>query len=159
LQQISKGDMQGGMLMEMQALEAGLQANLDQSAIYFAGDAENNAATPATEFAEVAAATEIDHVPELDDIEDAGPNRTCMPRLYQPRLNPMTLRQNYRLSLRQFSTTKKRTMNPNDMKDAPVDLTSAPAASGARGRALRAWPVGPSHAAVKPAHGRRPRPK
>jgi len=36
LQQISKGDMQGGMLMEMQALEAGLQANLDQSAIYFA---------------------------------------------------------------------------------------------------------------------------
>jgi len=44
----------------------------------------------------------------------------------------MTLRQNYRLSLRQFSTTKKRTMNPNDMKDAPVDLTSAPAASESR---------------------------
>jgi len=88
LQQISKGDMQGGMLMEMQALEAGLQANLDQSAIYFAGDAENNAATPATEFAEVAAATEIDHVPELEDIEDAGtesdPHAEAVPAEAQP---------------------------------------------------------------------------
>lgn len=36
LQQVAKGDMQGGALLEMQALEAGLQENLDQSAIDFA---------------------------------------------------------------------------------------------------------------------------
>jgi len=39
LQQVSKGDMQGGALLEMQALEADMQANLDQSAIDFADDA------------------------------------------------------------------------------------------------------------------------
>jgi len=39
LQQISKGDMQGGALLEMQALEADLQANLEQAAIDFAADA------------------------------------------------------------------------------------------------------------------------
>lgn len=36
LQQVSKNDMQGGALLEMQALEAEMQANLDQSAIDFA---------------------------------------------------------------------------------------------------------------------------
>jgi segregation and condensation protein B len=36
LQQVAKGDMQGGALLEMQALEAELQANLDQTAIDFA---------------------------------------------------------------------------------------------------------------------------
>lgn len=39
LQQVSKGDMQGGALLEMQALEADIQANLDQGAIDFADDA------------------------------------------------------------------------------------------------------------------------
>jgi segregation and condensation protein B len=39
LQQVSKGDMQGGALLEMQALEADMQANLDQAAIDFADDA------------------------------------------------------------------------------------------------------------------------
>lgn len=36
LQQVTKDDMQGGMLPEMQALEGELQANLDQAAIDFA---------------------------------------------------------------------------------------------------------------------------
>jgi segregation and condensation protein B len=39
LQQVSKGDMQGDVLLEMQALEADMQANLDQGAIDFADDA------------------------------------------------------------------------------------------------------------------------
>jgi segregation and condensation protein B len=38
LQQVMKGDMQGGALLEMQALEADLQANLDQAAMNFAVD-------------------------------------------------------------------------------------------------------------------------
>ena len=43
LQQVSKGDMQGGALLEMQALEADMQANLDQAAIDFADDAAPSA--------------------------------------------------------------------------------------------------------------------
>ena len=46
LQQVAKGDMQGGALLEMQALEAGLQENLDQSAIDFAEVAVETAAEP-----------------------------------------------------------------------------------------------------------------
>jgi segregation and condensation protein B len=38
LQQVTGEDMQGGMLPEMQALEAGMQANLDQGAMNFAAD-------------------------------------------------------------------------------------------------------------------------
>jgi segregation and condensation protein B len=45
LQQVSKGDMQGGALLEMQALEADMQANLDQTAIDFADDAAPSART------------------------------------------------------------------------------------------------------------------
>ncbi|MGZ5780776.1 MAG: SMC-Scp complex subunit ScpB [Burkholderiaceae bacterium] len=43
LQQVAKGDMQGDSLLELQALEEGLSANLDQTAIDFAPgmDAEN----------------------------------------------------------------------------------------------------------------------
>lgn len=36
LQQVMKGDMQGGALLEMRALEAGMQANLDQTDMNFA---------------------------------------------------------------------------------------------------------------------------
>jgi segregation and condensation protein B len=39
LQQLTKEDMQGGMLPEMQALETDMQANLDQSAMNFTADA------------------------------------------------------------------------------------------------------------------------
>ncbi|MGZ3254710.1 MAG: SMC-Scp complex subunit ScpB [Burkholderiaceae bacterium] len=39
LQQVAKGDMQGDSLLELQALEEGLSANLDQAAIDFAQDA------------------------------------------------------------------------------------------------------------------------
>jgi segregation and condensation protein B len=44
LQQVMKGDMQGGALLEMQALEADLQANLDQAAMNFSAESveENN---------------------------------------------------------------------------------------------------------------------
>ncbi|MDB5763063.1 MAG: scpB [Herminiimonas sp.] len=44
LQQVMKGDMQGGALLEMQALEADLQANLDQGAMNFSAESveENN---------------------------------------------------------------------------------------------------------------------
>ncbi len=38
LQQVMKGDMQGGALLEMQALQADLQSNLDQAAMNFAAD-------------------------------------------------------------------------------------------------------------------------
>jgi segregation and condensation protein B len=38
LQQVTREDMQGGMLPEMQALETGMQANLDQGAMNFAAD-------------------------------------------------------------------------------------------------------------------------
>jgi segregation and condensation protein B len=43
LQQVAKGDMQGDSLLELQALEEGLSANLDQTAIDFAAgiDADN----------------------------------------------------------------------------------------------------------------------
>jgi segregation and condensation protein B len=45
LQQVAKGDMQGDSLLELQALEEGLSANLDQTAIDFAAgiDADNGA--------------------------------------------------------------------------------------------------------------------
>lgn len=42
LQQVSKGDAQGGVLMGMQALEDGLAGNLDQAAINFAAEDEGN---------------------------------------------------------------------------------------------------------------------
>jgi segregation and condensation protein B len=43
LQQVMKGDMQGGALMEMQALEAELQANLDQAAMDFVSGDDSEA--------------------------------------------------------------------------------------------------------------------
>ncbi len=47
LQQVAKGDMQEGALLEMQALETGLQKNLDQTAIDFAEEtAKANVALP-----------------------------------------------------------------------------------------------------------------
>jgi segregation and condensation protein B len=42
LQQVSKGDSQGGVLLEMQALEVELQENLDQAAINFSAEDEVN---------------------------------------------------------------------------------------------------------------------
>src|ERR1019366_6598679 len=42
LQQVSKGDSQGGVLLEMQALEVELQANLAQAAINFSAEDEVN---------------------------------------------------------------------------------------------------------------------
>lgn len=40
LQQLTKDDMQGGMLAEMQALESDMQASLDQAAMNFAADGD-----------------------------------------------------------------------------------------------------------------------
>jgi segregation and condensation protein B len=40
LQQVAKGDMQGDSLLELQALQDGMSANLDQTAIDFAPDAD-----------------------------------------------------------------------------------------------------------------------
>lgn len=54
LQQVAKGDMQGGALLEMQALEAGLQENLDQSAIDFAEVTAGAAAEPVESAIDVA---------------------------------------------------------------------------------------------------------
>lgn len=52
LQQVMKGDMQGGALLEMQALEADLQANLDQAEVNFPaesnGDTNNRVAIEVT---------------------------------------------------------------------------------------------------------------
>ena len=42
LQQVSKNDMDGNALLEIQALEAGLQVSLDQAAIDFANDASTD---------------------------------------------------------------------------------------------------------------------
>lgn len=42
LQQVAKGDMQGGALLEMQALEADLEANLDQATIDFLPEAASD---------------------------------------------------------------------------------------------------------------------
>jgi segregation and condensation protein B len=81
LQQISKGDVQGGMLMEMQALEAGLQANLDQSAMDFAGD--NTVTASAAEFAETVLAIESDQVTE-DAGTEPDPHAEAVPAEAQP---------------------------------------------------------------------------
>lgn len=60
LQQVSKGDAQGGVLLEMQALEADLQENLDQAAIDFA---------PESSATEITAAVESDPVPAIKDAD------------------------------------------------------------------------------------------
>lgn len=44
LQQLTKDNMQGGMLAEMQALEADMQANLDQAAINFSAESQSDSA-------------------------------------------------------------------------------------------------------------------
>jgi segregation and condensation protein B len=58
LQQVTQEDMQGGMLPEMQALEAGMQANLDQGAMNFAADIETEDDAVTVQVAEEHAAEE-----------------------------------------------------------------------------------------------------
>jgi segregation and condensation protein B len=58
LQQVTQEDMQGGMLPEMQALEAGMQANLDQGAMNFAADIETEGDAVTVQVAEEHAAEE-----------------------------------------------------------------------------------------------------
>lgn len=62
LQQVEKGDMQGDVLLEMQTLEAEIQAHLDQTAIDFADSAEDEA--HAVESAELSIAVDA---PDGDD--------------------------------------------------------------------------------------------
>jgi segregation and condensation protein B len=68
LQQVVKGEMQGDVLLEMQALEADLQANLDQSAMDFASDSsdENQPSDALSSQSEVSETTETgsEHLPE-----------------------------------------------------------------------------------------------
>lgn len=52
LQQVAKGDVQGDSLLELQALEEGLAANLDQAAIDFASGSDVESAIDAGEMAE-----------------------------------------------------------------------------------------------------------
>jgi segregation and condensation protein B len=71
LQQVVKGDMQGDVLAEMQALEADLQANLDQGAIDFAaGDPseENQSAESSNHQSEVSKHAEDE--PEQLSVQD-----------------------------------------------------------------------------------------
>jgi segregation and condensation protein B len=60
LQQVTKDDMQAGMLPEMQALETGMQANLDQGAMNFTANIATEGDASAVEVAAVHAAEESD---------------------------------------------------------------------------------------------------
>jgi segregation and condensation protein B len=60
LQQVTQEGMQGGMLPEMQALETGMQANLDQGAMNFAADIATEGDAVAVEFTAENAAEESD---------------------------------------------------------------------------------------------------
>jgi segregation and condensation protein B len=73
LQQVEKGDMQGDVLLEMQVLEAEIQAHLDQTAIDFA---EADTAVATAEFqAESQAESEIVAL-EVADVESAHVDAT-----------------------------------------------------------------------------------
>jgi segregation and condensation protein B len=71
LQQVTQEDMQGGMLPEMQALEAGMQANLDQGAMNFAADIETEGDAVTVQVAEEHAAEESETGIHIDA---ASPN-------------------------------------------------------------------------------------
>jgi segregation and condensation protein B len=60
LQQVTKDDMQAGMLPEMQALETGMQANLDQGAMNFTANIATEGDASAVEVAADHAAEESD---------------------------------------------------------------------------------------------------
>jgi segregation and condensation protein B len=72
LQQVKKGEMQGGALLEMQALEDGLQANLDQAAMNFAaGSGEDNDAAVIEAFTETVADDTEAMVSMASDLSDS----------------------------------------------------------------------------------------
>lgn len=71
LQQVVKGDMQGGALLEMQALEAGLQANLDQTAMNFTADFIEKSDPPAVEMS-------AGFVEDPEAVIDADPDRSVV---------------------------------------------------------------------------------
>ncbi len=60
LQQVMKGDMQGGALLEMQALEADLQANLGQVAKNFSAESNEDSGVATAEMSAEALAESID---------------------------------------------------------------------------------------------------
>jgi segregation and condensation protein B len=68
LQQVEKGDMQGDVLLEMQTLEAEIQAHLDQTAINFAAADSAEDEAHAVESAELSIAVDSpDNVDELQN--------------------------------------------------------------------------------------------
>lgn len=71
LQQVEKGDMQGDVLLEMQTLEAEIQARLDQTAIDFAEpgsvDAQTDAGQTEIEAADIHAEATVTELSVVDD--------------------------------------------------------------------------------------------
>ncbi|RBA25446.1 SMC-Scp complex subunit ScpB [Herminiimonas fonticola] len=81
LQQVEKGDMQGDVLLEMQTLEAEIQAHLDQTAIDFAdadtaAEATESQAEPQEESQFVAVEVDDIEIAHVDATEDPDSDNT-----------------------------------------------------------------------------------
>lgn len=74
LQQVEKGDMQGSVLLEMQTLEAEIQAHLDQTAIDFADADSAEDEAHAVESAELSIAVDTP-----DSVDDMTTNTSAIP--------------------------------------------------------------------------------
>lgn len=74
LQQVEKGDMQGSVLLEMQTLEAEIQAHLDQTAIDFADADSTEDEAHAVESAELSIAVDTS-----DSVDDMTTNTSAIP--------------------------------------------------------------------------------
>ncbi len=78
LQQVEKGDMQGSVLLEMQTLEAEIQAHLDQTAIDFAA-ADSEVADAEAETAIIELTEFSITVDTQDDADDMTTNTSAIP--------------------------------------------------------------------------------
>lgn len=87
LQQVEKGDMQGDVLLEMQTLEAELQAHLDQTAIDFADAAATEGLVAANEIADIEI-TELSIAADAADSADDAVTDTSAPSVSESEATP-----------------------------------------------------------------------
>ncbi|MFJ7566828.1 SMC-Scp complex subunit ScpB [Herminiimonas sp. NPDC097707] len=87
LQQVEKGDMQGDVLLEMQTLEAEIQAHLDQTAIDFADAAATEGLVAANETADIEI-TELSIAADAADSADDAVTDTSAPSVSESETIP-----------------------------------------------------------------------